>query len=168
MEIYAAIVGACAPTLVPAYRRLRYGDTTSRYTGDSQSSSRMVSVKKALFIHSDVGRPLSGPYSNMNSGKDIELSSMRRQYGEVYPISGGGCNLYHTTPDERGHWVPLHTIRVPRGILVKQDVSWLRLSGSDSSTLPEQTTDHDHPGHPRRGNEGRSMFYERLRSRFNI
>ena len=51
---------------------------------------------------------------------------------------------------------------------MKQDMSWLRLSGSDSSTLPERKSVHDHPGNSTTGDEDRGVFYERLRSRFNI
>lgn len=46
VEIYAAIIGACMPTLIPVYRQLRYGDPLKSSTAGSAGISNKTPMIK--------------------------------------------------------------------------------------------------------------------------
>ncbi|GAW16378.1 hypothetical protein ANO14919_058040 [Xylariales sp. No.14919] len=45
IEVYVAIIGACLPTLIPVYRRLRYGDTLRRTRPSNPKGKTIRSIK---------------------------------------------------------------------------------------------------------------------------
>jgi hypothetical protein len=47
VEIYAAIIGACMPTLIPVYRQLRYGDPLKSSTAGSAGISKKTPLVKS-------------------------------------------------------------------------------------------------------------------------
>ncbi|KAI0555333.1 hypothetical protein F4679DRAFT_523352 [Xylaria curta] len=61
VEIYVAIIGACLPTLVPVYRRLRYGDA-SRRTNASYSKGKITRRIKTIgqISYRSHSRPVNG------------------------------------------------------------------------------------------------------------
>ncbi|CAH0000743.1 unnamed protein product, partial [Clonostachys byssicola] len=77
IEIYVAIIGACTPTLMPFYRKLRYGEYTTSQTGVCSSKHALgISVSGGIVS----GKRLSknGPKLSESTGSFLRLEEEAR------------------------------------------------------------------------------------------
>lgn len=95
-------------------------------------------------------------------------TDIRESHATKYTIpSEDGNGLQHVENNMNGHHVSLEMARIPRRISGRQDVSWLRLSGSDYSLeLGRKSTDGYGGDRVTKG-EGSGGLYRFLRFKFN-
>ena len=81
VEVYVAIIGACLPTLVPVYRRLRYGDplksSSNKSTGDASGKAAHV-----YYANSGSTGRVRGLNSLKNSAKASASSNTSKASGQ--------------------------------------------------------------------------------------
>lgn len=93
VEIYIAIIGACLPTIVPAYRKLRYGNALEGSSATNRS----------------FGTPLKGSVGNRIGSGHVKMSARSHVHGagegafELLPHGAQtGSGFYH---DPAEHYV---------------------------------------------------------------
>ncbi|KAH9907260.1 hypothetical protein F4778DRAFT_777696 [Xylariomycetidae sp. FL2044] len=113
IEVYAAIVGACLPMLLPVYRRLRYG----RATPASERRVYPVTGLNTIGKISNRKRPRntgSGSFSKIVNDENTLVPTTYGSSRQV--ISRGPQHHAHSFAD--GEDIPLE------GIVVRQDIMW--------------------------------------------
>ncbi|KAK1987631.1 hypothetical protein LZ30DRAFT_701494 [Colletotrichum cereale] len=117
VEIYVAIIGACAVTLVPVYRKMRYGTPWS--TAD-QKSNQISSGSGAFPASGGGSRPGVHNFKRSQNHERLDTSNDSEEYlhggGMKYSVSGT-----NRTTDKRevsGEDLPMDTI------VVQRDVTW--------------------------------------------
>ncbi|KAI1385501.1 uncharacterized protein F4822DRAFT_445451 [Hypoxylon trugodes] len=109
VEIYVAIIGACLPTLVPVYRKLRYGDPHSR-PSNATTIGRITTLGRSS--NKKLNSRTDGEFERLDTDEEFPLAS--RGVHHVNISSYGGPNSLPTTyPD-----IPLE------GIMVRHDMTW--------------------------------------------
>jgi hypothetical protein len=102
VEIYAAVIGACMPTLVPVYRKVRYGDPLKTHTAalSKPTLPGMGSSARRKQYTNEEGSFERLPSDNDLSSADydhnhrVDISSSRKGYslgdteGESYQMDG--------------------------------------------------------------------------------
>jgi hypothetical protein len=102
VEIYAAVIGACMPTLVPVYRKVRYGDPLKTHTAalSKQTLPGMGSSAHRKQYRNEEGSferlPSDNNFSSADYGHNhrVDISSGRKGYpsgdveGESYQMDG--------------------------------------------------------------------------------
>lgn len=118
VEIYVAIIGACAVTLVPVYRKMRYGTPWS--TRDQKSNQ--ISSNPAFGGTGGAGGSRPGVHHNfkrsanherLSTGNDSE-EYLHHGSGMRYSVSGAKSPKREEASDD----VPMDTI------VVQRDVTW--------------------------------------------
>lgn len=121
VEIYVAIIGACAVTLVPVYRKVRYGTPWS--TRDMKSNQ--IASNQGAFAGTGGGGSRLGMNHNFKRSANHErlsTSNDSEEYlhhggsGMTYSVSG--ANKSSARREEFGDDVPMDTI------VVQRDVTW--------------------------------------------
>ncbi|KAF9876657.1 hypothetical protein CkaCkLH20_06065 [Colletotrichum karsti] len=113
VEIYIAIIGACAVTLVPVYRKIRYGTPWS--TGDQKSNQ--ASSGAAAFAGTGGSRPgihnfkRTANHERLETGNDSE-EYLHRGSNINYSVTGSAKR------EGRGDDMPMDTI------VMQKDVTW--------------------------------------------
>ncbi|KAI2780202.1 hypothetical protein F4815DRAFT_445434 [Daldinia loculata] len=110
VEVYVAIVGACLPTLIPIYRKLRYGHPNTPQR--SIPVDGIVTIGK-LSNRTPFGSGVEGSSEKLNNEEDITFNPYR---GSCQVSISGQGKRFSFPPDSLEH--PL------QGIVVKQDVTW--------------------------------------------
>ncbi|KAI7781605.1 hypothetical protein LA080_014503 [Diaporthe eres] len=121
VEIYVAIIGACAVTLVPVYRKMRYGTPWS--TRDMKSNQ--IASNQGAFAGTGGGGSRPGLHHNfkrsanherLSTSNDSEEYLHHGRSGMTYSVSG--ANKSSAKREEFGDDVPMDTI------VVQRDVTW--------------------------------------------
>lgn len=89
VEIYAAIIGACMPTLIPVYRQLRYGDPLKSTTAGSAGYSNKTPMIKGS-KGSTVRRKQFGTSGSFERLSNSEHPPMRDEYRENHRVNISG------------------------------------------------------------------------------
>ncbi|TDZ21564.1 Satratoxin biosynthesis SC1 cluster protein 4 [Colletotrichum orbiculare MAFF 240422] len=112
VEIYVAIIGACAVTLVPVYRKVRYGTPWSTRDQKSNQASNPGAFQGTGGSRSGLHNfKRSANHERLATGNDSE--EYLHGAGINYAVSGTSGKH-----DARGNEVPLDTI------VVQRDVTW--------------------------------------------
>jgi hypothetical protein len=89
IEIYVAIIGACTPTLMPFYRKLRYGEYTTSQTGVCSSKHTLgISVSGGIVSGKRVSR--NGPQLSESTGSFLRLEEEARVGQSIHDDDGFG------------------------------------------------------------------------------
>lgn len=89
IEIYVAIIGACTPTLMPFYRKLRYGEYTASQTGVCSSKHTLgISVNGGIISGKRVSR--NGPQLSESTGSFLRLEEEARVGQSTHDDDGFG------------------------------------------------------------------------------
>ncbi|CAI6096060.1 unnamed protein product [Clonostachys chloroleuca] len=89
IEIYVAIIGACTPTLMPFYRKLRYGEYTASQTGVCSSKHTLgISVNGGIVSGKRVSR--NGPQLSESTGSFLRLEEEARVGQSTHDDDGFG------------------------------------------------------------------------------
>ncbi|KDN71524.1 hypothetical protein CSUB01_12076 [Colletotrichum sublineola] len=116
VEIYIAIIGACAVTLVPVYRKMRYGTPYS--TGD-QRSNQISSGRGAFPSSGDASRLGAHNFKRSQNHERLDTSNDSEEY--LHNGSGMKYSVSTKDGDRRGgsaEDLPMDTI------VVQKDVTW--------------------------------------------
>lgn len=124
VEIYVAIIGACAVTLVPVYRKVRYGTPWS--TRDMKSNQ--IASNPGVFAGTGGGGSRPGVHHNFKRSANHERLSTSNDSEEYLHHGGGGGGMTYSVSganksgsakrEEFGDDVPMDTI------VVQRDVTW--------------------------------------------
>ncbi|KAI0172252.1 hypothetical protein GGR52DRAFT_549624 [Hypoxylon sp. FL1284] len=113
VEVYAAIIGACLPMMVPVYRKLRYGDPRSAAASQPTADSGLNTI---------------GKISNRKHFRSIESeSSMRLDNDESMLVPASYGNSQHvnvSSPKDRDNFSSDADNIPMEGIVVMQDMTW--------------------------------------------
>lgn len=120
VEIYVAIIGACAVTLVPVYRKMRYGTPWS--TRDVKSNQ--IASNPGVFAGTGGGGSRLGVHHNFKRSANHERLStsndseeyLHHGIGVTYSVSG--ATKPSAKGEELGDEVPMDTI------IIQRDVTW--------------------------------------------
>lgn len=122
VEIYVAIIGACAVTLVPVYRKMRYGTPWS--TRDMKSNQ--IASSPGVFGGTGGGGSRPGVHHNFKRSANHERLStsndsdeyLHHGSGMTYSVSGATKSTGSAKREEFGDEVPMDSI------VVQRDVTW--------------------------------------------
>ncbi|KAL1848953.1 hypothetical protein Daus18300_013411 [Diaporthe australafricana] len=112
MEIYVSIMGACLPTLVPVYRKLRYGDPLKTCTNTAPQDTKLESGSKsrrANFSHDD------RLFQRLETSEDALAPSMHLKNYHV--------NVSSTKRNKSLAYTDVESYPVG-GIMVRHDLVW--------------------------------------------
>ena len=85
VEVYAAVIGACMPTLVPVYRQLRYGDPLKTHTS---GLSKPTLPGKGHSARSKQFSNEEGSFERLSNG-DATFSPAEYRNNHRVNVSGG-------------------------------------------------------------------------------
>lgn len=120
VEIYVAIIGACAVTLVPVYRKMRYGTPWS--TRDMKSNQ--IASNPGVFAGTGGGGSRLGVHHNFKRSANHERLSTSNDsdeclhHGSGMTYSVSGATKQSAKREELGDEVPMDTI------VIQRDVTW--------------------------------------------
>ncbi|RYP67342.1 hypothetical protein DL771_007286 [Monosporascus sp. 5C6A] len=127
VEIYAAVIGACLPTLVPIYRKLRYGDPLKSHTsaiskGTPVSGSGATTAGRAS--HRKQFRNGTGSFERLANSEDVLTPATYRSNHHVNVSSSRGNDGSAYTDTES---YPLE------GVMVRHDTVWSEYNHNHSA-----------------------------------
>lgn len=120
VEIYVAIIGACAVTLVPVYRKMRYGTPWS--TRDMKSNQ--IASNPGAFAGTGGGGSRSGVLHNFKRSATHERldtdndSEENLHHGSGITYSVSGATKPSVKREKLGDEVPMDTI------IIQRDIAW--------------------------------------------
>lgn len=120
VEIYVAIIGACAVTLVPVYRKMRYGTPWST----REMKSNQIASNPGAFAGTGGGGSRSGVLHNFKRSAAHERldtdndSKENLHHGSGIAYSVSGANKSNAKREELGDEVPMDTI------VIQRDIAW--------------------------------------------
>ncbi|KAI0866577.1 hypothetical protein F4860DRAFT_145212 [Xylaria cubensis] len=115
VEVYVAVIGACLPTLIPVYRRLRYGDA-SKSSKASHSGKKEISINTIGRISNRTQRRSAGEGSFERLRNEDSFYSPGSQHTHQIDVSGNSdCGPSKDTPLDD---IPL------KGIIVRHEIAW--------------------------------------------
>ncbi|KAI1750013.1 hypothetical protein F4782DRAFT_264717 [Xylaria castorea] len=116
VEVYVAVIGACLPTLIPVYRRLRYGDASKSTKASDSGKKEMASINTIGRISNRTQRRTAGEGSFERLRNEDSFCPLGSQYTHQTDVSGNGdCGPSGNTPLDD---IPL------KGIVVRHDIAW--------------------------------------------
>ncbi|RYP19387.1 hypothetical protein DL765_003360 [Monosporascus sp. GIB2] len=127
VEIYVAVIGACLPTLVPIYRKLRYGDPLKSHPsapskGTPVSGSGATSAGKVS--HRRQFSEGNGSFERLANSEDaLNPAAYRRTYHVNVSSSRGNDGLAYTNTES----YPLE------GVMVRHDTVWSEYDHNQSA-----------------------------------
>jgi len=90
VEVYTAIIGACLPNMVPAYRKLRYGDTVKKINTSANSRIYIASSNKI-----PTNKPSNSSHINYEGSSERlnenELATIDYQPGRYSNVTSWGA-----------------------------------------------------------------------------
>ncbi|TRX99024.1 hypothetical protein FHL15_000366 [Xylaria flabelliformis] len=115
VEVYVAVIGACLPTLIPVYRRLRYGDA-SKSSKASHSGKKEISINTIGRISNRTQRRTAGEGSFERLRNEDSFYPPDSQHTHHIDVSGNGdCR---PSKDTQLDDIPL------KGIIVRHEIAW--------------------------------------------
>ncbi|KAI8960727.1 hypothetical protein F5Y11DRAFT_367222 [Daldinia sp. FL1419] len=105
IEVYVAIVGACLPTLIPIYRKLRYGRPNA--------PPKPIPAIDIVTFGSSPKKPQLDSEEGPGKDDDVMLSTY-----------GGSCRVSVSGQSGRRSTATDSPERPPAGILVERDMTW--------------------------------------------
>ncbi|KAK8037711.1 hypothetical protein PG991_001057 [Apiospora marii] len=120
VEIYAAIMGACLPMMVPVYRKLRFGDALKTTSGGSGSNKTPFSGTNTI-VAANIQRRNVGPAGGSGGGSFERLGGSE---DGLTPANyhGGHRNQVSSEPagDSDHENYPLEAIKVRRDLIWRE------------------------------------------------
>ncbi|KAI1740767.1 hypothetical protein F4680DRAFT_85944 [Xylaria scruposa] len=116
VEVYVAIIGACLPTLIPVYRRLRYGDAQKGSKASHSGKKDITSINTIGRISNRTQRHATGEGSFERLRNEDSFYPLGSQNTHQIDVSGNGDG-------EPSKDTPLHDIPL-KGIMVRHEIAW--------------------------------------------
>ncbi|KAI0459605.1 hypothetical protein F5B21DRAFT_455402 [Xylaria acuta] len=116
VEVYVAVIGACLPTLIPVYRRLRYGDALKSTKASHSGKKQVISINTIGRISNRTQRRTASKGSFERLRNQVSFCTLDYQQTHQIDVSGSGdCGPSKNTA--------LDNISL-QGIMVQHEITW--------------------------------------------
>lgn len=121
IEIYAAISGACLPTLVPVYRKLRHGSVlgSTAGSGPGLTPPGVTNTISKMSNRRKIGTTEEGSFERLSNEESFALTAYHgSQQVNISGLKNGRLTHENTTDT------------TPHGIMVNQEMTWIENTSS--------------------------------------